>query len=354
MRRKVQLQLFLEENRQWEKRFLADFDLDVRLFEEMGLRIKQIVPVRSVYRLVTDKGFYCLKKLRFSHEEMTFISEAVSHLKDNGFRNVLDMVVQKGGGRFVVFNGSSYFLTQWIDGRECDFMNPLDLECAIDVLSDLHKASENFHPTVMPENRDYLGKWPDCFRKRIIEMQQMKEQAAAKPRKNEIDRIYLNYVDACIGDAEDALYMLLQSDYDQLVEQARTAGGFIHHDYAHHNILHSFDGRTFVVDFDYCIRDIRIHDIGSLILRNMKKCCWDIDKAMYIIDSYNRKNPISHMELETMVPFFLFPQDFWMVSRQYYIENKDWEEEDYLDKMNTKSEYTYMRKSFIDSFKKRI
>lgn len=350
----MQLELFIEENRQWEKTFLADFDLDVRIFEEMGLRIKQIIPVRSVFRLVTDKGFFCLKKLRFSFDEMCFITEAVAHLKNNGFRNVLGMVEQKSGGSFIDFNGSKYFLTEWIDGRECDFMNPMDLECAVDALCDLHKASEGFRPTIQPESRDYLGKWPDGFRKRIEEMQLIKEQVSSKPEQNEMDRVYLSYADTCIGDAEDALHMLEQSDYAQLVEQAREKGGFIHHDYAHHNILHSFDGRTFVIDFDYCIRDVRIHDLGSLILRNMKKCSWDIDKAMYIIDSYNKKSPVSHMELEALVPFFLFPQDFWMVSRQYYIERKDWEEEDYLDKMNTKSEYTYMRKTFIDGFLKRI
>lgn len=33
--------------------------------------------------------------------------------------------------------------------------------------------------------------------------------------------------------------------------------------------------------------DIRMHDVGSLILRNMKKTNWDTDKAMDILESYD-------------------------------------------------------------------
>ncbi|HYF75100.1 MAG TPA: CotS family spore coat protein, partial [Candidatus Nitrosocosmicus sp.] len=202
--------------------------------------------------------------------------------------------------------------------------------------------------------RCYYGRWPENFRKRIEEMKLMKERVLAKQDKNDIDKTYLDYVDMCINDAEEALRLLAETGYKELSEAAERKGSFIHHDFAHHNILHTFDGKTYVIDFDYCIKDIRMHDIGSLILRNMKKSNWDVDKAMDILECYDRRNPISSKELKVLAPFFLFPQDFWMISRQYYIERKDWDEEDYVDKMNTKSEYTLMRRKFIEEFEKRV
>ncbi|MGE5632308.1 MAG: CotS family spore coat protein [Caulobacteraceae bacterium] len=344
----------MEENRKWEREFLSEYNLDVNLFEMMGLKVKQIIPVRSVYRISTDKGFFCLKKLRFSMDEMNFILSAVEHLKENGFQSVFNIVKQNDGSRFLDFMGEKYFLTEWIDGRECDFLNPMDLETAIEVLAKLHNATEGFMPTVCPDCRNYLGKWPENFIKRIEEMRSIKEQVMLKQDKNEMDSIYMDYADMCIKDAEDALELLNGSGYPELVLEAESKKSFIHHDYAHHNILHTFDGRTYVVDFDYCILDVGVHDLGSLILRNMKKSNWDADKAMSIIEIYDRINPISQKELKTMAPFFLFPQDFWMISRQYYIEKKDWEEEEYVDKMNTKSEYTMMRRSFIKEYMRRI
>lgn len=348
------MELFMDENRQLEREFLGGYNLDVNLFESMGLKVKQIIPVRSVYRLVTDKGFYCLKKLRFPMEDMNFIFEAVEHLKQKGFTNIFNVVRQSSGDSFMEFKGEKYFLTEWIDGRECDFMNPMDLDAAIDVLSRLHNAAEGYKPSVCPEDRCYFGKWPENFRTRIDEMMKIKESVLEKPDRNEMDNIYLEYVDMCINDAEEALRLLDKTCYRELSESAAQSGSFIHHDYAHHNILHTFDGRTYVVDFDYCIMDIRMHDVGSLVLRNLKRSSWDIDKAMEILEGYDKRNPVSKEELKVLVPFFLFPQDFWMISRQYYIERKAWEEEDYVDKMNTKSEYTLMRRRFIEEFGKRV
>lgn len=344
----------MEENRQAEREFLGEYNLDVRLFEAMGLKVKQIIPVRNVYRIVTDRGFFCLKKLRFPMEDMEFIFEAVEHLKEKGFKNAFSIVKQGNGDSFISFKGEKYFLTEWIDGRECDFLNPMDLDAAIEVLANLHKAAEGYVPTACPPDRCYYGKWSENFSKRINEMRLLREQVLAKPEKSDIDKIYLDYVYMCISDGEEALRLLSKTNYKVLSEDAARKGSFIHHDFAHHNILHTFDGRTYVVDFDYCIMDIGIHDLGSLIIRNMKKSNWDVDKALDIIESYDRRNPVSSEELKVLAPFFLFPQDFWMISRQYYIERKDWDEEDYVDKMNTKSEYTLVRRKFIEEYEKRV
>jgi CotS family spore coat protein len=230
----------------------------------------------------------------------------------------------------------------------------MDLEAAIEVLAGMHKAAEGYKPSVCPKGRCYFGKWQENFASRVAEMKLIKEQVLAKSEKRDIDNIYLDYVDMCIKDGEEAILLLNETDYKSISEDAEAKGSFIHHDFAHHNILHTFDGRTYVVDFDYSIMDIRMHDVGSLILRNMKKSNWDIDKALNILESYDRRNPVSIEELKVLAPFFLFPQDFWMISRQYYIERKAWDEEDFVDKMNTKSEYTFMRRRFIEEYERRV
>ncbi|HWR61324.1 MAG TPA: CotS family spore coat protein [Clostridia bacterium] len=344
----------MDDNRQQEREFLGEYDLDVTLFEEMGLKVKQIIPVRSVYRIATDKGFFCLKKLRFPIGDMDFIFDAVRHLQDRGFENTFKVVRQQNGDNFISFKEDKYFLTQWIDGRECDFLNPLDLDAAVELLASLHRAAEGYRPEECPSGRYYYGKWPGKFAKRIMEMSLIKDRVLAKPRRNDIDNIYLDYVDMCIKDGEEAILLLNKTGYEGISQEEAAKGGFIHHDFAHHNIIHTFDGKTYVVDFDYCIMDLRIHDVGSLILRNMKRSDWDIDKALSILEAYDRRNPLSGEELKVLVPFFLFPQDFWMISRQYYVERKDWDEEEYVDKMNTKSEYTVMRRKFIEEFGKRV
>ena len=68
----VDIRLFTEENKQWEKEYLAGFELDAELFERMGLRIVQIVPDRNSYRLETDKGFFQPEEAEVSHRRNGF------------------------------------------------------------------------------------------------------------------------------------------------------------------------------------------------------------------------------------------------------------------------------------------
>ncbi|HEY3389330.1 MAG TPA: CotS family spore coat protein, partial [Prolixibacteraceae bacterium] len=301
-----------------------------------------------------NKGTFCLKKLRFSVEETNFIFDAMQHLKNNGFENVLSVVKQKDGDKFLDYKGEKYFLTEWIDGRECDYQNPMDLKDAVETMANLHLASKGFEPKIYVERRDCFGKWPENFQRRTGEMSALKQNVQEKESKNEIDHLYLQYVDDCIADANEALSLLRNTNYQQVVDNARSEKRFIHHDFAHHNILHTFDGKTYIVDFDFCIMDIRIHDLGSILLRNMKKFNWDIEKAFYIIECYENISPLSRDERQILIPFLLFPQDFWQISRQYYIEKKGWDECDFLDKMNTKSEDTRLKRQFIEEFMQTI
>lgn len=345
---------FIIENKQKEREILSDYNLNLELFDMMGLEISDIAPARNVFRISTQKGMFSLKRVIYGKDEMNFIMSAVEHLRQNGFHNVMEFMTKDDGSLYYEYDGEIYYLTKWIDGRELDYLNPIDLQSAARLLSQMHKASGGFEPQGVPASRDLLGTWPQNFKERISEMKEMKFRALLKRDREDFDRIFLDFVDMCLEDGNTALKLLNDSPYEALVHKAREEKGFIHHDYAHHNLIQSFDSKLYVLDFDYCAIDIRIHDLGSLIIRNMKKTGWDIDRALYIIEYYDKESPVSKEELKVLVPFFLFPQDFWQISRQYYIERKDWGDRDYLDKMNTKSQYTLARRQFIEEFGKRI
>lgn len=347
------MKLFIEENRQSEREFLGGYNLDVRLFEAMGLKISQIIPARNVYRILTDKGFFSLKKLRFPEEDMDFVLSAGKYLEENGFANICKLVEQKNGDSFVDFMGDKYYLTEWIDGRECDLLNPQDLNAASETLAFFHEAARGYNPVGCPVDRCFYGKWPESFRREINEMGLVKERILSKTEKSEMDEIYLNYLNISIKDGEEALRLLGETDYEGISGRAEKEGGLIHHGYAQCNILHAFDGRTHIVDLDYCIMDIRIHDIGSLILRSMKKSDWDTGVALGILESYSRRSPLSREELKVLIPFLLFPHDFRAVSIIPDGEG-NWDEEDLADKMDIKSEYSQMRKKFTEEYKKAV
>ena len=63
--------------------------------------------------------------------------------------------------------------------------------------------------------------------------------------------------------------------------------GFCHHDTANHNFLITSELKIYLIDFDYCIFDTYLHDLGSIIIRNLKYGNWKLEKMEYILNIYN-------------------------------------------------------------------
>ena len=93
-------------------------------------------------------------------------------------------------------------------------------------------------------------------------------------QKSDIDGIYLDYVNMRQG-REEAPGCCMKR-ITKVFRRVRRKRSFIHHDYAYHNILHALT-EEHIVDFDYCIGDIRIHDIGFDNQR-YEKSNWDIER----------------------------------------------------------------------------
>ncbi|MGI5998966.1 MAG: hypothetical protein ACOX89_09940, partial [Lutispora sp.] len=111
---------FIIENKQKDREILSDYNLDLELFNLLGLDVTDIVPVRNIFRITTPKGMFSLKRVIYQKEEMDFIMSAVEHLRKNGFENVMEYMTKDDGSLFYEYDGEKYYLTKWVDGRELD------------------------------------------------------------------------------------------------------------------------------------------------------------------------------------------------------------------------------------------
>ena len=69
--------------------------------------------------------------------------------------------------------------------------------------------------------------------------------------------------------ASDSRRLLLSSEYPRLEEEARKVGSFIHYDVAARNFIIQ-DGKAYLIDFDYCARDLPLVDLMRLMKRSLK------------------------------------------------------------------------------------
>lgn len=348
----MSFEIFTEEDRQKERELLASYDLDVRFFDKLGFKIKQIVPERSCFRLETNKGFYCLRKMSLSFEEINIQQEMAAHLKKNGFTNTFDIVRQDNNEILVPYEGNQYYLTKWMDGRESDYLSLLDIKAAIEALAKLHLSAEGFESKLTAPHRRLYGRWQEGFLQKLKEIEAARGQILSDGEKKENTQMILQYLKDCENEAKHTLRLLEKSSYNILNARDEARKGFIHHDYTFHNILHTFDNETYVGGFESFAFDIKMHDLAYFLFRIMRRKGWDVDNLIDMLAYYNEICKLEKGDYEALTIYFTFPHDYKQFNKLYYTEGKAIEELEELERINLESEYNLEKKDFLKKFER--
>lgn len=338
----------MEQSRYRDKAYLVTYELTTDLFESFGVKVEDIVPARSVFILYTDRGVKILKKISCSVEELEFINSVVNHAMSGGYRYVVPFMRTREGRYYIEKDGSIYVMLDLIEGREADFQNPLDIGEVAKSLCLLHRATSGFSGVI--ESRNNLFRWIPKFKRRAENLLKFKEIAGMHEIRSGFDQLFLENADRYYRQASSAVDLLRQAGYQELCDDSGTAC-ICHHDLAYHNIIVASDGCVYFVDFDLCILDLRIHDIANLIVKAVKHGGWNIEKAKAVIDGYSAVDTLDAKELQTLHAFLTFPQDFYEISRQYYMRTKRWDEDDFLGRLQRKAGYYDDRERMLLNFK---
>lgn len=342
----------MDQSRYRDKAYLVTYELTTDIFDSYNIKVDDIVPIRSVYILYTDMGVKILKKISYSIDELEFVNAAVNHIINNGYDYVVNFMETANGDYYIKRQDGLYVMLNLVEGREADFQNPLDVAMVSRSLCRMHKSTTNIQDVI--EKRNNLYKWISSFKKRAVELLKFKEISELHEIKSDFDKLYLEYVDTYYNQAVKSVEFLKDSSYEKLCDEVSKSKNICHHDLAYHNILIDNDNNVYFVDFDYCIVDLRIHDIGNLIAKSIKYCNWDFEKAESIIENYCSIDELKKEELNVLYGFLTFPQDFYEISRQYYMKTKNWDEEDFLSRLEKKAGYCSDRNAFLDGLKSMV
>lgn len=335
------------DKRYGNKTNLIRYDLSTDLFELYDITVEDLSPLRNVYLLNTTTGNKILKKLDSSEEELKYIDELLCYINKK-FNRVIQFKKTTKGESYANLNGEMYCIMELIEGRECDYNNPVDIAIASRGLAELHIASEGFKTSYTP--RVINGKTISNFRKRVEEMSIFKKIALLHEIKTDFDFIFLLHVDSYISEIWRSIDYLETSSFYKLASLEEKIA-VCHHDLAYHNIIIK-DENAYFVDFDYAVVDLRVHDLCNFINKVTKYSCYDIDKGKLILKEYIKVNSLSKAELSVLYGMLCFPEDFYNISRDYYTRRKDWEEEVFLSRLKKKVSMKEDRLEFLDSFKK--
>ncbi|MEG0370685.1 MAG: CotS family spore coat protein [Clostridium sp.] len=319
------------------------------LEENYNIKISEIEKIKNVYKINTDKGLLCFKVSRYKKYLVEFIIDSIEHVKSNGFDGVLCPILSQNNQKYIEFKNGYGYLCNWIPSREADYKNPVDLRLCVRSLSKFHMASMGFDKSRAAVGRRYHGKWIGKFNKKIKEMYEFKRIAECRLNKSDFDKLYVEEFNRNIDRASRAIDGLKTGHYKEISDSHFKISGLCHHDTANHNFLIDDDLNIYLIDFDYCIQDTHLHDLSSIIIRNLKCGNWDMDILNLILSAYRENMEVTPEEMGVVGNFIEFPQDYWQVGLQYYIEKQPWDEEFFNKRLCRCREDFSFKYDFIDN-----
>jgi CotS family spore coat protein len=320
--------------------------------QHCGLPVLSCRQHRKVWRLKTDGAPLYLKKTKLTPCELQFINAALTHLYRQGFARTPPLLTNFRGEPFIRVANDIYILTPWLNGRELDFRLFMDLKQASSFLAQFHLHSRGFTPP--PQlTRTGWPDWPSLLTSRISQLKDFCRFARAEKETITFSRLYLRYFEPFYRQAVLSLERLAAVPYREVSATARQQSGFCHHDYSGRNILRTYDNGLSLVDFDYCLQDIRIHDLINLLVRNLKHNNWRPELCRLILTTYHQEAALTVEEIRVLQVLLSWPQDFWQIGLQYYVEKQPWPPGRFLKKLEHRVRQRLEREHFLKEFPER-
>lgn len=330
-----------------EKKYLSTYDLTSTFFKKLGVTVIDIIPLRKVFILKTDKGRKILKKVDYDEKRLDFINLCVENISKK-FSNIISFNTFSDGKKYKRWKGNYYVLMDLIEGREATFTNPIEFKMCGELLAKVHLASKEFASE--KSIKDQLDK--SLIIKYKEDLKNIEEaQALVKSFKftNEFDSLLLENSQGYIKEIEEAIKLLILSKYSYYREEEKNIV-ICHNDLAEHNFLFS-NNEMYLIDFDYSSVDLRIMDLADLILNGIKNVAFDFNKALEVIEGYNKIYPLEDGEYNLLYILLLFPREFCGIVNSYYHKQKNWEEEVFINRLKMKLINEDFRRSFLNKYK---
>ena len=332
-----------------DKELLCDYDLSEDFLEKLSLKIEDVIPLRKVFILITDKGKKILKITDSKEERINFINESLNYIR-KGYEDVLSYCPKEDGIVVYKHKDKDYVVLDLIEGREATFSNPIEIELCSKSIANMHVASRGLENYFDKEKaKDNFGVYlPKYFKESKEELLDIKRFVSKFRFKSEFDEMFISNVDIYLKEIKKSQELIAMLNYNNiLMDYSKRV--LCHNDLAHHNFIVDGDNVK-LIDFDFARIDTRSVDIANYSLKAIKNNCYDMEKFKSIIRSYNEISTLDKDDIKLIYTIFNFPRDFHSITTDYYYKRKRWEYDVFLGRFKEKIQLETYRKEFLDKF----
>lgn len=300
--------------------------LAASLLNKWDLHVQQIELIQGgqmalVWKVHTDKGPYCLKRIHRPEKKALFSIYAQDYLAKKGSR-VPGIVPTRQDQLYTKHGPFLYLVYDWIEGRPFDLSVPEDQAWLMKGLAHYHLESIGYEPPEGIPVFSKLGQWPRHYIKRCRQMESWKH-IASNATEDPFSELYLAEIDPHIQYGKQLIERLCSSHYEKWVSACRMKPGLCHQDYGTGNTLLS-DNRIWIIDLDTTTFDLPIRDLRKTIVPLMgDQVTWDRDLFHHLLASYEKVNPLSGDEKHVMFLDMLFPYELYETANERFGRKND-------------------------------
>jgi CotS family spore coat protein len=339
-----------------DKPIITEFEKKTvnNVLKKYDFKVKEFTKVKGVYKVETEDGFICLRKIRHGKDKIVNGELLFQQLKENGFINTAKYYKTKIGSNYIKTENCYFYATKWIVGEECNLMDILEAEECLKLLAKFHLASANIN-TRQFNIKNSLKDWPKIFSNALIDLEQFKKIIERKKLKDEFDIKYIRCIEDFYCRGMDALGFLNASEYYKISKIASDKKSISYDSFYYKNIIKEKND-FYILDLSNIIIDIHVNDASKLIRRLMlkKEYNWDFAKAKSLIEAYNSINKLSKNEIELMLALIIFPHKFWKLGRKRYVKHRNWAEDEFMNRLDKLVNSNILEQKFMEDYFKYI
>lgn len=284
------------------------------------IQVIQKGDIKTVWKVLTQKGTVCLKRLKQSREKALFSVEAQRYIKAKG-GNVPGVIANKADEPITDFNDQLYVLYEWVEGKQLNLGNKEDFMAAMEGLARFHMFSKGYEPPDEARVSTKLAKWPDQYRSMLDRMNEWKNISLKKAGTGVYDS-YLTWVDPVMALGEKAIQYLEGSRYSALSAPGSSSVVLCHQDYGEGNAILTPFG-VWVLDLDGVTFELAARDLRKIALKTMERQGkWQAETMRELLSWYEKANVLSQDEKQMAYIDTLFPHSFFGTVKNQFLKNK--------------------------------
>lgn len=322
--------------------------LGLFLLQNWDIQISSIQLIQGnqmalVWKLETDRGNICLKRLHRPEKKAKFSIYAQNYLAKKGFK-VPKIHKNKDGKLYTKFQAFLFVVYDWIDGTPFQFDVKEDLEMVMKGLACYHRESIGYTPPADIDIFSKLGKLPVHYIKRCQQLESWKLIANSQS-EDLFAQMYLKEIDSFIDDGKKVLSIIEDSNYQNWVDEVSKKPNLCHQDYGTGNTLRGSNGDIWIIDLDTTSFDLPIRDLRKMIIPMLDSTTnWNEETFYTMLDAYESITPLTNEQKQIMFVDMLFPYELYDVVRDKFIRKSSFSEKELIDAMK----YEQIKKQAIE------